>query len=196
MSQTSELFAAYTAELNTVLNRGDLPELSNIVEVLSKAFFRRNTVFVAGNGGSAATASHMMADLQKTTLGKEHHLPHRLKTIALTDNVPLMTAWGNDAHYNTIFAEQLRSLGDPGDILLVITGSGNSPNILAALNAARSMGVTTVGFLGFDGGQARALCDHAIVVPSTNYGIVEDAHSIFMHMITAALKETVQAGLI
>lgn len=193
MNQHQQIYADYAKELNEVLNGGDLPELFATVELLEKAFHEGKKVFIAGNGGSAATASHMMADFQKTTLGKSYEIAKRLKAIALSDNVPLITAWGNDASYNHIFAEQLRTLGEEGDLLLVITASGNSPNILEALNVAKSIGITTIGFLGFDGGKSKPLCDVALVVPSKDYGVIEDAHAVFMHMATAALKKTVQA---
>jgi len=147
---------------------------------------------VVGNGGSAATASHMTADFQKTVLGKEIGISRRIKAIALSDNVPVITAWGNDFGYDLIFSEQLRTLAEPGDLLIVITASGNSPNIVAALEAAKQLGVATIGLLGFQGGKSKALCDAPIVVESTNYGIIEDAHSIFMHMMTAAMRDTVQ----
>lgn len=159
---------------------------------LEKAFEEGRTIFVAGNGGSAATASHMACDFQKTTLAKEHgRISKRMRCIALSDNVPLITAWGNDVSYDEIFGQQLRNLANPGDLLLVITASGNSPNILNALGAAKELGVSSIGFLGFEGGKALPMCDCSVVVKSSDYGVIEDAHSVLMHMITAALRESV-----
>jgi D-sedoheptulose 7-phosphate isomerase len=102
-----------------------------------------------------------------------------------------MTAWGNDVAYEEIFAQQLRALADKGDLFLVISASGNSPNIIRALDAAVEMGLTTIGFLGFEGGKALPMCDHSIVIRSSDYGVIEDGHSVLMHMLTAALRETV-----
>lgn len=192
MSNRTDLFRQYAEELSSALNSEVLAGLETATQFVEAAYHDRQTIFVAGNGGSAATASHMTADFQKTTLGKiPDQLPKRLRAIALSDNMPVVTAWGNDFHYDRIFAEQLRTLANPGDLLIVITASGNSPNIIAALEAAREIGVKTVGFLGFTGGKAKALCDVSVVVPSENYGVIEDAHSIFMHMVTAAVRETV-----
>lgn len=189
-----QLFSEYVTELATVLNGGNLPEVEEATRAIEAAFQGGHRVFIAGNGGSAATASHMMADFQKTTLAKNHGtLPKRIRAIALSDNIPLITAWGNDVSYDLVFAEQLRSLADAGDLLLVISASGNSPNIVAALEVARECKVKTIGFLGFQGGKSLALCDIAAVVRSENYGVIEDAHSIFMHMVTAAVRETVHA---
>lgn len=192
----AEKNASYVAELMQVLNEGNLPDLTAATARIHKAFESGQKVFIAGNGGSAATASHMACDFQKTTLGKSHdQLPKRIRAIALSDNAPLISAWGNDVSYDLIFAQQLRNLADAGDVLLVITASGNSPNIIAALEAAKEIGVDTIGFLGFQGGKAKALCDISVIAESSNYGVIEDAHSIFMHMATAELREIVQAQL-
>jgi len=185
---------AYAEELSSALNAGLLNQLAKATELIEAAYHEGRTVFIAGNGGSAATASHMMADFQKTTLGKEIGITKRIRAIALTDNVPLITAWGNDFGYELIFAEQLRTLAKAGDLLIVITASGNSPNILAALEVAKQIDVTSIGLLGFQGGKSKDLCEVAVIVESTNYGIIEDAHSVFMHMMTAALRTTVQAN--
>jgi len=194
VAQLSQQYLAYAKELASALDEGVLSQLVEATALLEDALHAHKRVFIAGNGGSAATASHMMADLQKTTLGKEISISKRIKAIALSDNIPLITAWGNDFGYDLIFAEQLRTLADAGDLLLVITASGNSPNIVAALEVARTMGVKTIGLLGFQGGKSKALCDASVIVDSTNYGIIEDAHSVFMHMMTAALRETIQSN--
>ncbi|HWA83438.1 MAG TPA: SIS domain-containing protein, partial [Fimbriimonadaceae bacterium] len=180
--------------LASALSAIPVAEIDAVRTTLESAFSEGRTVFVAGNGGSAATASHMACDFQKTTLAKEHHrISRRIRCIALSDNMPLITAWGNDVHYDEIFGQQLRNLANPCDVLLVITASGNSPNILNALQAARDLGVSSIGFLGFEGGKAKAICDQCIVVKSSDYGIIEDAHSVLMHMVTAALRTTVLA---
>jgi D-sedoheptulose 7-phosphate isomerase len=196
LSQFAENNASYVAELAGVLNGGDLPELAAATARICVAFESGRRIFLAGNGGSAATASHMACDFQKTTLGLSHdRLQKRIRAISLCDNAPLMSAWGNDSGYDLVFAQQLRTLGEPHDVLLVISASGNSPNILAALEAARELEIETIGFLGFEGGKAKPLCDIAVIAKSSNFGVIEDAHSIFMHMATAELREFVHAQL-
>jgi D-sedoheptulose 7-phosphate isomerase len=184
----------YSKQLHEALNEGLLSQLAEATAIIETAYHEGKKVFIAGNGGSAGTASHMMADFQKTTLGKEIGITKRIKAIALSDNGPVITAWGNDFGYEFIFSEQLRTLADSGDVLIVITASGNSPNIITALEVAGTIGVKTIGLLGFKGGKAKALCNCSVIVESTNYGIIEDAHSIFMHMMTADLREIVQSS--
>jgi D-sedoheptulose 7-phosphate isomerase len=187
-------YTNYINDLCAALHAIPTDKIDAVRQSLESAFNDGRTVFVAGNGGSAATASHMACDFQKTTLAKEHErIAKRIRCIALSDNMPLITAWGNDVSYNEVFGQQLRNLGNEGDTLLVITASGNSPNILNALEAAHQQGIKTIGFLGFQGGKALPLCDLAIVVQSSDFGVIEDAHSVLMHMVTAALRETVLA---
>ncbi|HZS90920.1 MAG TPA: SIS domain-containing protein [Chloroflexota bacterium] len=179
----------YLAGLKAVLDSLSLDSIQTVVEYLSDAYRHDRRIFVAGNGGSAATASHMACDLAKTVLGHTAISPvRRFKVTALTDNVPLITAWGNDASYETIFAQQLRNLASRDDLLVVITGSGNSPNIVEAVKAANELGLKSLGLLGFDGGVVRELLDCAIVVNSANYGYLEDAHMALNHLFTAYFK--------
>jgi D-sedoheptulose 7-phosphate isomerase len=112
----------------------------------------------------------------------------RLRALAFTDNVPLLTAWGNDASYEVVFAEQVRTFTRAGDLVIAISASGNSPNVLAAVRAARELGARVIGVTGFGGGALRALCDVCLVVPSHEYGPVEDAHMILVHAVTAAIR--------
>lgn len=142
------------------------------------------TIFVAGNGGSASTASHLALDLQKwvRTDGRG------TRAISLSDSIGLITAWANDTDFERVFAEQLATLAAPGDALVVFSVSGSSPNLLAALQTARERHIVTVGVLGKDGGRARALVDHAVVVPSDDYGWVESAHLVLEHVLTYSLR--------
>jgi len=191
-SVRQQVFSEYVLELTSALDDRVLDELDQAAHLLEAAFHAGKKVFIAGNGGSAATASHMMADLQKTTMGKEVGVEKRFRAIALSDNVPVLTAWANDFGYDLVFSQQMRCLADEGDVLIAISASGNSPNIVEALSAAKELGVRSIGFLGFEGGKAKGMCDVPIVVASKNYGVIEDAHSVFMHMVTAAFKELVQ----
>lgn len=179
----------YLGKLNTVLSTLDKDKLVSLIEKIQAVIGTDKTLFVCGNGGSAATSSHMSCDLGKTILGKNPRQNcKRLKTICLNDCVPIMTAWGNDEGYEHIFSEQLRNLGQEGDILLIITGSGNSANILEVIKTAREMGIETYGLLGFHGGKAKEILDDYLLVESGNYGIVEDIHGIINHLVTDYLK--------
>lgn len=180
----------YLAGVQALVDALPRDDVQAAITCIERAYEGEQQVFIAGNGGSAATASHMACDLAKTTLG---HSPtpgaKRFRAIALTDNVPLITAWGNDVSYDCIFAEQLRNLARRGDLLVVITASGNSPNILEVVKAARELGVVSLGLLGFNGGAVKELLDHSVVARSDNYGYIEDAHTVLNHLITAFFKQ-------
>jgi D-sedoheptulose 7-phosphate isomerase len=158
-----------------------IDQVDQVSGILVTAYEQRRTVFVFGNGGSAALASHFACDLAKGTVNGS---PKRFRVMALTDNVPLMTAWANDSKYEDIFSEQLANFAMPGDVAFAISASGNSPNVLKALRVAKEAGLTTTGLTGFSGGRMLALCDACIVVPSNNMQVVEDlqlsvAHALF-----------------
>jgi D-sedoheptulose 7-phosphate isomerase len=162
---------------------GDRLEL--LGEMLFRTYRNGKQVFTVGNGGSASTASHMAADLGKNTIG-----PHmrRFRIVSLNDNAAIVTALANDLGYDRVFSEQLMNLIQPGDLLVVISGSGNSPNVLRAMQYARDQCAEVVGILGFDGGKAAALADVPIVVPSDDYGVVEDVHLIINHILVDYFK--------
>ena len=194
MKTPSQFAKDYVAGLKDVLDRLPLAEIDKLFAVIERAHAAGKQIFVIGNGGSAATASHMMNDLNKGTLGHKGDAPaKRFKVIALTDNVSLMTAWANDTDYNTVFSEPLKNLANPGDVLIAISASGNSPNIIAAVEAAKKLGVTVLGFGGFTGGRLAQLADVCIVVPSNEYGPVEDVHMILDHILTGYFYEKLKA---
>lgn len=187
---TQECILEYLTGLKAAVDSLSIGDVHAVIEYLLDAYAQGKQIFIMGNGGSAATASHMACDLGKTVLGDGAKTQaKRFKVIALTDNVPLITAWGNDASYETVFAEQLRNLANSGDLLIVITGSGNSRNIVEAVKAAKELGLQSVGLLGFDGGIVKQLLDQCVVIASDNYGYIEDAHLILNHLITAYLKK-------
>ena len=190
MRTASEFAKSYIHGLKGVLDRLPLKPVEEIIQAIEQAQKERRQVFVIGNGGSAATASHMMNDLCKGTLGHKGDAPWpRLRVIALTDNVSLMTAWANDTDYDRIFSEPLKNLAQRGDLLIAISASGNSPNIIAAVEAAKHLGVKVIGLAGFGGGKLSKLADVSFVVASDEYGPVEDAHMILDHIITGYLYE-------
>ena len=179
---------SYVEGLKAALGEIDGAAFERAAALLLEARIRERQVFIIGNGGSAAAASHMACDLAKGTV--DHRTPgfRRFRVISLTDNMALATAIGNDLSFDDIFVEQLRGLGNQGDLLFVISASGNSANLLRAIEWAKSAGVTTVGLLGFGGGQARGLVDLALVVSSRNYGIAEDFHLTAQHVLTQYLR--------
>jgi D-sedoheptulose 7-phosphate isomerase len=152
---------------------------------------RGRVVFVVGNGGSAATASHFACDLSK---GTRRDGPPTFHVVSLTDNVPLLTAWANDSGYERVFSEQLTALARPGDLLVAISASGNSPNVVAAVDAARSCGMGVVGFSGRSGGRLVNMVDALVSVPSDRIEVVEDAHLIVAHSLCVAVRERLASG--
>lgn len=184
----------YIEELKRVLDNLPLEPVADIIAAIEEAHGAGRQIFVIGNGGSAATASHMMNDLCKGTLGHKGDAPwKRFKVMALTDNVSLMTAWANDADYNSVFSEPLKNFAQRGDLLIAISASGNSPNILAAVEAAKQIGLKIVGLTGFGGGKLAQLADVASIAPSKEYGPVEDVHMILDHIITSYLYAKLKA---
>ena len=160
----------------------ELPEdkIRDVIETLKSAHADGRQVFVLGNGGSAATASHFACDLQK---GLKEFTGKRFKVMAVTDSVPIMTAWGNDNSYDDIFAEQLDSLLEPGAVVLAISGSGNSPNVIKAIEKANEMGAITIGWAGYSGGKLAQVAQKSIVVDSDNMQRIEDVHMVLAHLV-------------
>jgi D-sedoheptulose 7-phosphate isomerase len=161
-----------------------------VVDRLFACWSAGGTTYLIGNGGSAATASHMMNDLLKCTLVAGQP---RFRSVALTDNVPAMTAFANDMSYEEIFVEPLRALLEPGDVLIALSGSGNSPNVLRAIAYAREVGAATVGLCGDTGGKLAGLADLAVKIPAARIGQQEDGHLILNHVIALALHERIAA---
>jgi D-sedoheptulose 7-phosphate isomerase len=182
----------YFQDVSTLIPQLPYAAIGRIVSILLEAFEERRMVFVFGNGGSAASASHMMCDLNKGTLDLSAH--PRPRVMSLTDNVSLISAWANDFGYERIFSEQLRTFVRPRDVAFAISTSGDSPNVLLALETARQYGALTMGLAGCEGGRMLGLCDVCAVVPSDNVQIVEDLHHAMMHSIFTAVRESFLAG--
>lgn len=180
----------YVAQVGSLLQLLDAVAVGRVADILLRARAARSTVFLAGNGGSAATASHWAVDLVHGT-----SLPGSpgLRAVSLTDNVPTLTALANDRSYEDVFVAQLEQMMQPGDVLVVISASGNSPNVVRAAEYAKAQDATTVGVLGFDGGRLKDLCDVAIVVttPRGQYGPVEDMHVVITHILTMWMKRRI-----
>lgn len=176
---------AYFLGVEAVLRCLPFAIIDRATDALWRAYTENRSVYVFGNGGSAALASHVACDLGKGTAVNGNR---RFRVLALTDNVPLMTAWANDAAYEDVFAEQLASLVRKDDVVLAISGSGNSPNVLKALNVAKETGAFTIGLTGFQGGRMKALCDLCVIVPSDSMQIIEDVHVCVNHAIFSAIR--------
>ena len=160
----------------------DLGQLDNVCRIVEDAYHAGRFVFIIGNGGSGANASHICEDLAKATL-RDFESQKRLKVLSLTDNTSGIMAWGNDEGYDRIFIEQLKNLASPGDVLLAISGSGNSPNILRAVEWANANEMTTVGITGFGGGKLKTLAHHNMHAGVDDMGMVESLHMVAFHWI-------------
>lgn len=178
----NQFFKKYTEHFFDLAKSVDIDSIKKLVDTLLEARERGSMIFTVGNGGSAATASHFAEDLALCA-GAGEDKPFR--TLSLSDSTPYLTALSNDEGYEKVFVGQLRNLYKPGDILIVFSGSGNSPNLINAINYVNSKGGYTVGILGFDGGEAKKCCTHAItaVSPKGHYGPVESLHLLLIHII-------------
>jgi len=176
---------AYLQQLTRAVESLPRDRLTELGELLYRAYRNEKQVFTLGNGGSASTASHMAADLAKNTIGPNMR---RFRILSLNDNQAMLTALANDLGYDQVFSEQLQNLIRAGDLLIAISASGNSPNVLNAIRYAQRQSAEVVGILGFEGGEAARMVDLAIVVPSDHYGVVEDVHLIINHIIVDYFK--------
>lgn len=186
---TSSPIAVYLADITQCIGSLSAQSLERAVDLLLEAWRRRARIYVCGNGGSAAIASHFAGDLNK---GANVAGRHRFRAMALVDNVPALMAWSNDDGYETAMAEQLRNFVDAGDLVVGISGSGNSPNVLNALQLARDAGAHTLAFCGFDGGRLLQVSDVAVHVPSHSMEQVEDAFSVICHTLLYALRRRIR----
>ena len=191
--QPAEMAVPHTYLRGVIGVLEDLPVavIDEVVDRLFQAYADDCAVYLFGNGGSAALASHAACDLGKGTM-VQGAKPFR--ATSLTDNVALITAWANDASYADIFAAQLRPVIEPGDIAFAISGSGNSPNVVNALRVAKEGGAHTIGLTGCHGGKMKPLCDLCITVPSENMQHIEDCHLCVMHAVFLALRQCVYSS--
>ncbi len=164
-------------------------KIDKILNILLEARDKNRTVFIMGNGGSASTASHFVCDLAKGTITPQFP---RFRVVGLADNIPLMLAWGNDMSYESIFVEQLKGLLDPHDVVIGISGSGNSQNVINAMKYANEKGAVTIGFTGFDGGKLKEIVQECILVPSRCMQHIEDIHLLLEHLITSMIRKDME----
>jgi D-sedoheptulose 7-phosphate isomerase len=170
----------YKAELKQAIDTIDLEAVQRVIEVLRRARDEGRHIFTCGNGGSAATASHFVCDILKgASFGREK----RFRIMALTDSLSTLTAYSNDVNYECVFAEQLKNFAQPGDVLISISGSGNSPNVLRAMEYANSIGCHTIALSGREGGKMSPLAKTEVRVAHPHMGRIEDGHMIVLHMV-------------
>src|SRR5438128_5057416 len=185
-----ETMSRYFIELEQMVQAISLQQLQHVLQLLEETYYSGHRIFIMGNGGSAATASHFALDLAKNTI-----MPGvpRLKAISLTDHVPLITAWSNDTAYEHIFSEQLANMIEPGDVAIGISASGNSPNVINALNLAKQYRAFTIGLLGAKGGKIKDMVDAHVLAPGQNIEQEEDAHLILTHVITRHMRDVIRS---
>ncbi len=170
----------YRTDLLDTIARIDTARVDQAIQWFDEARSASKHIFVCGNGGSASTASHFACDIVK---GASFNRPVRFRIMALTDSLPTLTAYSNDVSYECVFAEQLKNFAEPGDLVMAISGSGNSPNVLRAVEYANSIGCKTIALTGRDGGKLGPLAHLNLQVPVPHMGRIEDAHMIICHMI-------------
>ena len=180
----------YLDEIGQIMQNLPQTEIARTIDILTQARAEGRRIFVMGNGGSAAMASHFACDLGKGTV---HEGKARFKVISLNDNVPLLTAYANDFGYETVFAEPLASLAEPGDVAIAISSSGNSPNVLRAMDAARERGLTTIGITAFEGGRLNDKVDVCVIVPADSHHPnamqhAEDGQWVVLHTIFVVIR--------
>jgi D-sedoheptulose 7-phosphate isomerase len=176
------------------LLRIDPAEVRALADAIHDCYEAGRLVFVIGNGGSGSNASHFCEDLGKGTLRREdfdNDQKKRLRVLSLTDNTPYILAWGNDEGFERVFVEQLKNLAGPGDLLIAISGSGNSPNVLRAVEWANRHGLKTFGCTGFSGGKLRGLAQQGLHVPLDDMGIVESIHLTAFHWVVDDLHRRI-----
>lgn len=182
-----EFITVYLDEVKRCLDTLDKNKLELAIDMIIESYKNDRNVFILGNGGSASTASHMSCDLGKGTLQRVYdNTERRLKVISLTDNVALMTAFANDLSFDDIFIQQLRNLIETDDLVIALSGSGNSPNVVKAIKYAKACRAKTIGFLGFkNGGKLGKMVDCAVIIDSTHYGPIEDIQLVLNHLIAS-----------
>jgi phosphoheptose isomerase len=180
-------FSAYAAETTRAANSVEPAAFAQAAAILLEAYTRGATVFSCGNGGSASIANHLQCDHVKNVRKSTDLTPH---VMSLSNNIELLTAIANDLAYEEIYRYQLQAQSEPGDVLLAVSSSGRSPNIVRALTWARDHGLRTIALTGFDGGDARTTAEVAIHVDGTNYGVIEDLHQTVMHALAQYIRQS------
>ena len=182
--------SGYLGTIKTLVDQVSEQQIEHLTDALFEAWKSGSRVFLIGNGGSSSTASHIVADLQKCI---QLECGTALKALCLSDSTPLVTAWANDTEFSRIFAGQVEAWAQEGDLLIAISGSGNSPNVITAVETANRLGVRTIGLAGYAGGKLAQTAQECIVVRSNNMQQIEDLHMIVLHLVFSLLRDKVSA---
>ena len=176
----------YLSDLTSLIGAIDVTQIEHMVETLLIAWRQGRRVLLMGNGGSSSSVSHIVNDLQKNI-----HLEtgRALRTLCLSDCTPLMMAWANDTQWDNIFAPQVVCWAEPGDVVIGVSGSGNSMNVINGIQAANEAGATTFGLAGYSGGKLKDTAQHCLLVTSDNMQRIEDVHMVLLHIIFSTLLE-------
>lgn len=185
MTDFSSFVSDYYERFIAALRDFDKASLNGVLEVVDRVVEAQGTLWVAGNGGSAAISNHTVCDMTKGTHTHGHEV---LRCQSLVSNIPLLTAIGNDIGYDEVFSRQLTYYVRSGDALLLVSSSGNSPNVVRACELANDLGITTLAFVGFQGGKLKDIAAHTVWIPVENYGIVEDAHQSLIHVLSQYIR--------
>jgi D-sedoheptulose 7-phosphate isomerase len=187
----SDFVHEYINEVKAALDNLDIDSVNHALVMILKAYEKGSRVFILGNGGSASTASHMACDLGKGTLSRFYdNKEKRLRVMSLSDNIALLTAYANDLSFDHAFVQQLINLIEKDDLVIVLSGSGNSKNLIKAIKHSKEHGAKTIGILGFtNGGKLAQLVDCSIIVQSNHYGPVEDVHLVLNHVLASCFAK-------
>tara|TARA_B100000745_G_scaffold54157_1_gene32116 strand:+ start:3854 stop:4453 length:600 start_codon:yes stop_codon:yes gene_type:complete len=169
------------------ISEENIEEIKNISNILEECREKQNTIYVVGNGGSGSTASHFVSDLLKTSILEN---TPRFRAISLTDNIPVLSAWANDTSYENIFVGQLENFLQSNDVVIAISGSGNSPNVINAIKYANKQDIQTISFTGKDGGDLARLTKINLTIPSFDMLTIETMHLLICHLLTTMLRKT------
>lgn len=178
----------YISDVKRLADQLSEESIGRLADAVEKAWRDGQRLLLMGNGGSSATASHIVNDLQKCI---QLDTGKALKALCLSDNTPLVFAWANDTEFANVFAPQVDCWAEPGDLIIAISGSGNSPNVIRGVEAARARGAYTFGLAGFKGGKLAEVADECIVVESENMQRIEDLHMIILHLVFSAVRERI-----
>ena len=177
--ESSDFVKKYLVDLKELINVININEITEFIKEIENVYKNEKTIFIMGNGGSAATASHFACDINK---GVSLKLQKKFKVLCLNDNIPIMLAYANDISYDSIFIEQLKNYISKGDLVIGISGSGNSKNVLNAIEYAKEIGAKTFGIIGYDGGKLKNLAQKSLIVRSFDMQKIEDCHMILAHL--------------
>lgn len=187
-----EYIKDYFKDLCSSINKVSFQDIELVIKLLDSVYKNNGRIFLIGNGGSSAIASHFASDLNKTVLGhKGDKNVKRFQAFCLSDNVPVLTAWANDVGFEKIFAEQLKNFAKPNDVLIAISSSGNSPDIIEAIKVAKELSVQVISMVGFDGGEILPLANVKVHVSSSSYAMVESVHDAICHLITYYFEKNI-----